>query len=269
MKLTPSTRAPAHTRLQPLHIITSTFPTRSRKRTIHSFASAAASLHKMDASLDRHFDNTLTDWVDGQPVTVPADLLRRAVADTVEQVVRARHSGDPFAYVGSSGVAYMLWHIATASGDPEAPGNVPTNNWLERGLRYTRAAAQDVQRYSKEQYGGSLLCGAVPWVVIVGVVIFGVVIFGVSFLEWSFLEWSFLGWSFLGWSCGWSMLPAVHNAACCPKHCPAHFPSLFPRTRVHTPRHHHHTACRRLRGVGHRRADGKHSRAASAQQGPQ
>lgn len=144
---------------QPLHITITTSPTRCRRTINPTLASAAASLHKMDASLDRHFTNTLTDWAEGQPVTIPVDALRRAVADTVEQVVRARHSGDPFAYVGSSGVAYMLWHIATASGGPDVPGDVPTNNWLERGLRYTRAAAQDIQNYSKEQYGVSLLCG--------------------------------------------------------------------------------------------------------------
>lgn len=142
----------------PWHPIT--FPRLSRRTSHPTLATAAASLHKMDATFDRHFDNTLADWTDGQPVTIPTDLLRLAVADTVEQVVRARHSGDPFAYVGSSGVAYMLWHIATASGDPEAPADVPTNNWLERGLRYTRAAVQDIQHYSKEQYGVSLLCGA-------------------------------------------------------------------------------------------------------------
>ncbi len=120
------------------------------------------------ASTGRHFNNSLTDW-DGTDITIPRDLLQRYVSETVEQVVRARHANDPFAYVGSTGVAYMLWHIATAGGPPQAShlptaaGIMPTNNWLERGLRYTRAAVQDVQRYSREQYGASLLCGMRLW----------------------------------------------------------------------------------------------------------
>lgn len=173
-----SNMTPPHIALARVHHITQQFrqqgaasinPSRPRSTRLSTtiYATAApASLHRMDStSTGRHFDNTLADWVQGSTVEIPQETLQRLVTETVEQVVRARHANDPFAYVGSTGVAYMLWHIATAGGPPQAShlptasGIIPTNNWLERGLRYTRAAVQDVQRYSREQYGVSLLCG--------------------------------------------------------------------------------------------------------------
>lgn len=76
--------------------------------------------------------------------------------ELVEQVLKARHASDPTVYVGSSGIAYMLWHVTTLAGPM---GIRVTSNWLERGLRYTRAAVSDMGRYPKDQLGVSLICG--------------------------------------------------------------------------------------------------------------